>query len=89
MSRIAFALVAVAGTIVTANVTVTDSAQAQYQPRKWPLSTWANVCAQRLYNADRCGRTIEFARSRYGNEVSQAEWNSAASAVGYKIYRGR
>jgi hypothetical protein len=41
------------------------------------------------YGAEYCARVAEAARSRYGDQVTVMQWNSAAAVTGHKVRQGK
>jgi hypothetical protein len=65
------------------------AALAQMVPSKWPVATMEAKCrvnqSGRDMNPDYCNRTAVIARSRYGNDVTMYQWNSAVGVVRNQI----
>jgi hypothetical protein len=69
------------------------ASSANAQARTMPVAEVEAGCRARGrtlgYTAEYCARVAAAARSRYGNDVTATQWNSAAAVTGYKARQGR
>jgi hypothetical protein len=89
---LATAMTAIITTAVFGGV-VAVAAPAQAQGAKQDLSAFVGRCVasttSRGFRPAGCQRVADFARSRYGSQVTVSEWNSAAAVISAKERKGQ
>jgi hypothetical protein len=72
---------------------VSSTATVAQSLRKLPLSTFEAYChreqAGRGFTTGHCARGAAIARSRYGNEITVIQWNSAMGVVRNQMRQGK